>query len=243
MKFDIASFNAALQNGRTVVMSASCSVEYSGRAESFLAEGDRIVIIKSDNTLLIHQPTGSNPINYMKEGSSHRLSKEKGSFVLRSANIALKESIVTKISKIYSIDILDLVDSEKIQLQGSEKDMADMIYQNPAIISSDFRPLSREEHTKYGFIDVFGYDKDNNLVIIECKRYSADFTAVDQLLRYIKKMKQLRGVNNVRGIIAAPKISENALQMLKDHGCAFCIVAPPKYLERHEKKQQRLTAF
>jgi endonuclease len=119
--------------------------------------------------------------------------------------------------------------------------MADMIYKNPALISRDFKPLSREEHTKYGFIDVFGYDKSNTLIVVECKRYSADFTAVDQLLRYIKKIKQLKGVENVRGIIAAPKISPNALQMLRDHNCEFLPVNPPKYLEKYDKNQQKLS--
>ncbi|MBS3132897.1 DUF91 domain-containing protein [Candidatus Woesearchaeota archaeon] len=69
----IAAVNEALKNGKSVVLGCNCSVNYSGRAESFLADGDRIIIIKSDKTLLIHQPHGSNPVNYMKEGSSHKL--------------------------------------------------------------------------------------------------------------------------------------------------------------------------
>jgi len=236
----IAAVNEALKNGKSVVLGCNCSVNYSGRAESFLADGDRIIIIKSDKTLLIHQPHGSNPVNYMKEGSSHKLLKEGNKLVLNSSHLLLKEYLTAKINKVHSLQILNLSDGEKLQLTGSEKDMADMIYRNPALISPGFRPLSREEHTKYGFIDVFGYDKDNILVVVECKRYSADFNSVDQLLRYVKKIKQLRGLDSVRGIIAAPKISPNALQMLHDNNCEFRSVSPPKYLEKYDKFQQKL---
>lgn len=243
MEIDLASFNSALKNGKSVLLSCRCSVSYSGRAESFLAEGDRIIIIKPDKTLLVHQPQGSNPINYMKEGSSHRLLRTGEGFILKSSNLPLKEYMRIKLSNVYSVQLLDLSDSEKIQLAGSERDMSDMIYNNPSLISGDFKPLSREEHTKYGFIDVFGCDNSGNLVVVECKRYSADFSAVDQLLRYIKKIKQLRGVDKVKGIIAAPKISPNALKMLQDNGCEFRPVTPPNYLEKYDRQQQKLDFF
>ncbi len=243
MELDIAAFNEALNKNSVVILSCNCSVTYSGRAESFLADGDRIIIIKSDNTLLIHQPTGSSPVNYMKEGASHRLSKKGSKLLLSSSNILLKEYLTVAINAVHSLQILSLADAGKLQLTGSERDMSDMVYNNPLLISSDFRPLSREEHTKYGFIDVFGYDKGNNLVVVECKRYAADFNAVDQLLRYIKKIKQLKGVANVRGVIAAPRISPNALQMLHDNNCEFRMVNPPKYLEKYSAGQKTLDTY
>ncbi|MBI2664206.1 endonuclease NucS [Candidatus Woesearchaeota archaeon] len=243
MEVDLPAFNSALSSGKSVILSCNCSVYYSGRAESFLAGGDRIIIIKSDSTLLIHQPHGSTPVNYMKEGSSHTLLKDASKLILSSSNLQQKEYLRINISKIHSLQVLDLADSQKIQLTGSEKDMADMIYNNPALIGSDFKPLSREEHTRYGFIDVFGYDKSNTLVVVECKRYTADLKAVDQLQRYVKKIRQLKGLQKVRGIIAAPKISPNALQLLHDHGFEFRSVSPPKYLEKFDRQQQKLDGF
>jgi len=243
MEINIIEFNKALNNNKSILLSCNCSVNYSGRAESSLADGDRIILIKSDNTLLIHQPHGSNPINYMKERSSHKLLKQEGNLVLKSYNILLKEYMTIKINKIHSLEILNLSDTQKLILSGSEKDMSDMIYNNPKLIDTDFNPLSREEHTKYGFIDVFGHDKSNTLVVIECKRQTADLNAVDQLIRYTKKIKQLKGLTNVRGIIASPKISPNALQMLLDHKFEYRSVSPPNYLEQHDKQQQRLNLF
>jgi hypothetical protein len=120
--------------------------------------------------------------------------------------------------------------------------MSDMIYDNPTIIEQGFKPFSREEHTKYGFIDVFGTDKNGKVVVIECKRDTADFKAVQQLHRYIHKICKSKGISEdkVRGIIAAPKISSNAKVMLEDMKYTFVSVSPPKYLERYDKKQKKL---
>ncbi len=243
MELDIAAFNDALGKNAVIVLSCSCEIHYTGRAESFLGSGDRIIIIKADKTLLIHQPSGSNPINYMKEGTSYSLVKEGGKLVLRCSNLPLKEYLDVFISKVHSFQQLQLEDNAKIQLVGSERDMSDMIYGNPLLIEPGFKPLSREEHTKYGFIDVFGYDKDNLFVVIECKRYTADLKAVDQLQRYVTKIKQLRGLDKVRGIIAAPEISPNTLQMLHDNGFEYRKIAPPKYLERFNRSQKRLGEY
>ncbi len=232
----------SLNNGATIVFSCSCEVAYSGRAESFLPEGDRLVIIKPDNTLLVHQPAGTVPINYMKGGSSHAICLKDGLF-LESQNLSTKEYLKILIKKIHFLNTHKLEDKEKLQLAGSEKDMAEMLYKNPEIIENGFTPLSMEEHTKYGFIDVFGYDKNNTLVIIECKRYVGDLKAVTQLRRYVEKMKKLKGLDRIRGILACPKISPNALKMLHDWGFEFKSVSPPKYLEKYRKDQKKIRLF
>ena len=134
-------------------------------------------------------------------------------------------------------------DTEKILVSGTEKDMADMIFSNPSVIGDGFRPLSREEHTKFGFIDVFGYDKKNKLTVVECKRYRADFSAVSQLERYIERIKQSKGISQVNGILIAPSISDNALVMLKEKGFKFRRVDPPRFLERFNKNQAKLSWF
>lgn len=243
MGVDVNSINEAIRNNKAITIFANCSIRYSGRAESFLPEGDRIIIIKPDKTLLVHQPSGSNPINWMKEGSYHHLSQGDEGLVLESKNLSLKEFLNIYIKEVYAAHIQELKDGQSLQLMGSEKDMAEMIYNNPELIEKGFKPLSKEEHTKYGFIDVFGYDKNNVLSVVECKRYVADLKAVDQLRRYVEKIKSLKGLDKVRGIIAAPKISPNAKRMLRDFGFEFRAVKPPKYLEKFDKKQKRLREY
>jgi len=232
----------ALKNNETIVLAAECEIDYSGRAESRLEAGDRIIIIKKDKTLLVHQPEGNNPINYMKPDTLHSIVFDEDAWWIESEAPALKEYMSIKLNAIYFVNSHDLQDGKKIELAGSEKDMAEMIYKNPELIEVGFKPLSMEEHTTYGFIDVFGHDGKGTLMIVECKRYTADVSAVQQLRRYVEKIKEVKGVTMVRGILAAPKISPNALQMLADWGFEFKDVHPPKKLIV-ERSQMTLGGF
>jgi len=238
-------FNDALKKNHCMSFFCNCSVTYSGRAESFLEKGDRIIILKGDGTIIIHQPEKSAPINYMKENTSFELFPKENSIVLKCENLPLKEFLDIDINKIYGFHSYKLDDTEKIHLQGSEEDMAMMIFENPKIVEEGFKPHSREEHTKFGFIDVFGNDAKGNLVIIECKRYTGDLNAVTQLRRYVEKIASSKGVeaNTIRGMLACPKITPNALAMLKELGYEFKAIEPPKYLQRHSKDQTKLGTF
>ena len=80
-------------------------------------------------------------------------------------------------------------------------------------------------------------------LIIECKRYTAGLDAVQQLRRYVEKIKELRGVKNVSGIIASPKIAPNAEEMLKKWGFSWKLVNSPMRLVRHNKNQKNLSNY
>lgn len=231
-----------LKNRKTIVLSGNCLINYDGRVEAYLPIGDRIIIIKKDRTLLVHQPEGNKPINYMSKGTKHEVKEHKGSIILSSHHKANKEYLEIMLGKIYFCQVLDLEDGKKQELAGSEKDMSDMLYKEPGIVEEGFTPLSREEHTKYGFIDVFGYDKNGILTIVECKRLKADLSAVTQLRRYVEKIKAAKGIKRVRGIIASPEITSNALGMLTDWGFKWIRVEPPKKLIVN-KDQTKLNFF
>lgn len=237
----ISRLKEAILRKESIIIFARCEIWYHGKVESYLPDGDRIIIIKQDGVLLVHQPISVNPINYMKEGTEHNIVEDNG-FFLKSKNIFLKDYMDIKFHRIYSFNNKFLDDSKDIVVSGSEKDMSDMIFNNPEIIEEGFKPFSREEHTKFGFIDVFGTDKNGRMVVIECKRDFADFKAVSQLHRYIHKIMKSKGINedSIRGIIAAPRISENALIMLKEHGFEFKTIFPPKYLEMYDSHQRKL---
>ncbi|PIN75675.1 hypothetical protein COV18_02400 [Candidatus Woesearchaeota archaeon CG10_big_fil_rev_8_21_14_0_10_37_12] len=233
----------ALTRNETIVFSCKCKVRYSGRAESHLDWGDRIVMIKSDNALIVHQPFGNAPINYMKPNTTHTLRYSDKEFVLSSTNLAQKETMTINIDKIHFFNTHKLEDGQAINVMGTEMDMSNMIYKNPELIEEGFRPVSQEEQTKYGFIDVMGVDKNGVLTLVECKRYRAELSAVTQLRRYVEKIMVSKGITKVRGIIAAPKITQNAEKMLQDWGFEFKEIRPPKYLEDYHKKQSRLDGF
>lgn len=236
-------FSDAIGRNETIVCACTCDIRYSGRAESQLERGDRIVMIKNDGALLVHQPFGTAPINYMKNGTTHTARFEDKTLVLTSSNMPLKEKMTIKIHSIHFFNSHKLEDTQTITIAGTEDDMSDMIYSNPEVLEKGFKPVSQEEQTKYGFIDVMGVDKEGTLTIVECKRYKAELSAVTQLRRYVEKIMVSKGISKVRGILAAPTITDNAKKMLEDWGYEFKSVNPPKYLEDYSKKQKKLDGF
>lgn len=235
----------SLRSNRTFTFFCECKVEYSGRAESYLPRGDRAILVKADNTVLIHQPEGNKPINYMKEETDIKVLDGEDCMVLKTYNADHKDYLDIFIFEIYDFMSKKLYDGKELVLSGDEEDMSDMIKENPEMIYESFKPLSREEHTKYGFIDVFGHDGNGNLVVVECKRYSAGLSAIQQLRRYVEKLKDTKGVSDdkIRGVMAAPDITDNALDMLKDWGFEHVNINPPKRLDKYKKNQKSILDF
>lgn len=236
----IEGFYDAIRKNACVSFFCNCEIDYDGRAQTNLGRGDRLIVIKSDNTMLVHQPTSNNPVNYMKPGTAYDIERVDNHLVLKTKNLELKEFMNIEIFRVYDFISQVLEDGQKLELAGNERDMSDMIKENPRLISKDFKPLSREEHTKFGFIDVFGHDGKGNLIIVECKRYVGGLKCVSQLRRYVEKIKELKGIDNVTGILACPDISTNALDMLHKWGLDWKKVEPPKHLERYNKSQKSL---
>ena len=243
------SLKKSIFSNETCSFFCECHVNYSGRAQAELGLGERLLVLKSDNTLLIHQETGSNPINYMKSDTAIKIVEgefeKKKAIILETYNSGNKDYLDVAITKVFSFNSRKLLDGKKLVLVGTEKDMSDMIKDNPILISEDFIPLSREEHTKFGFIDVFGHDDNGNLIVVECKRYTAGLSAVQQLRRYVEKIEELKGISsdNIKGILAAPDIAKNALDMLEKWNFSFKKVQPPKRLERYNQSQKDLFDF
>lgn len=237
---------SALAKGEFIAFYCRCAITYSGRAESYLGYGDRLIAVKQDKTVMIHQPTGGMPINYVKAPAAIELALENDDegetqLVFRASNG--DDEVYVQITHIYDILSRKLEDGAKQELSGNEAQMSDMIRDNPLVISRDFLPLSREEHTKYGFIDVFGHLGDGTLAIVECKRYTAGLAGVTQLKRYVDKMKKVKGVDKITGFLAAPAITANALEMMNEYGFSFARVDPPKRLVNKKRRQKRIDSF
>jgi len=222
------TFEKAVQKGELLAFFCQCSIRYSGRAEAFLDRGDRLIVLKQDKTLLIHQPEGGNPINYMKAPVELELLHMNTHYLLKAYQPQIKDYLDIEIYRIYECLNRRLEDGQKQELVGTERDMSDWIMQNPHVISKAFKPLSRE---------------DGSLVIVECKRYTANLDAVTQLRRYVEKIIELKGVKKVKGVLASPAISPNAEAMLKKWGYRWVRVQPPKRLERYNKQQRSIADF
>ncbi|MEM0174233.1 MAG: endonuclease NucS, partial [Sulfolobaceae archaeon] len=132
-----------------LVIFANCKIHYNGRANSIADFADRIILIKTDNTVIIHEGTKREPVNWQPAGCKITL---KSSFKYLEMIIERKrpkEILEIYLNKIYYI-ASSILNSGKFELFGSEKEMIDYVYRNPWIIEEGFKPIQREVRTPYG---------------------------------------------------------------------------------------------
>ena len=226
-----------LRDKKFIVMLARCSVSYEGRARSFLGTGDRLIIIKNDSNIIVHQPVGAMHVNYMKNAY---ISVNGSTIIARSSDG--RERLIIEIEDIYDYSSRRMIDNESITLSGDEREMQEYIYEHPDIISRDFKPLSREAITRYGYIDILGVEQ-GSYVIVECKRIKAGMPEVEQLHRYVERFKKEKGVERVIGVMIAPSISDPAYRYLMDKGYSFVRFSPPGILRKQGKRHKDLNQF
>lgn len=220
---------AAIRDKRLALLVGSCVVNYVGRAGSVLPEGERVVMLKPDGTLLVHQKEKREPVNWNPPGceASVRLGKE--SLQLTSKRERPKEQLLVLFSNLKLAASFELIDREELYLVGSERDLITMVFNDPNLIEPGFRPLEREKQTKYGMIDLYGVDADGNGVVIEFKRGRAELAGVSQLKRYVEELGKKLG-KHVRGILVAPSITSSALKLMEEIQLEYVrIRRPPTY--------------
>ena len=204
---------------KTVLMIiGDCMIDYKGRARSFLDWGERIVMIKQDGALLVHQPTMREPINWQPSGSKTEFKIKDDKLILKSRNNKPPEKMNIVFRNIQTINVSTLKDNAKILISGMEIDVVNQIVSNPNMVEEGLRICKREKHVKSGMIDLYGFDKNHTPVIIEVKRSLANISAVHQLRMYVADVKKDVEEAEVRGILCAPKIPDMVKHLLSDYG-------------------------
>ncbi|MFH1056565.1 MAG: endonuclease NucS [Candidatus Micrarchaeota archaeon] len=242
------AIESALEKRLLLVCVGNCVIRYKGRAASKLSEGDRVLIIKHDGTFLVHQSAGMKAINYQGPGAKVSVSEENGELVVKAERFKpMREEIEVHFKRVDFCDSFQMKDDTKLQLFGSERQLADLLMDDLHLIEKGLIPLKNESDVKRGSIDILAEDAAKNLVAIELKRRSAGLDAVTQLKRYVDQLQKRKG-KRVRGILCAPKITENALKMLAGEGFEFFkldyeIQNPSAKIRGLQKKQKSLEEF
>ncbi|MGF7118281.1 endonuclease NucS [Methanobacterium oryzae] len=218
--------NEALSKRAFVIIVACCSIEYRGRATSRLGSGDRTILIKADGSFLVHQDHNLEPVNWQPPNCKFTTKIEDDKVHILGIRRNPNESLEIQINKSYLASYHIGEDSKTLKLAGYEEDMREMIFKNPELIENGFRVTSREYSVSSGFIDIMGKDKTGNLVVIELKSRRAGVNAVKQLKRYFDDFSDHKKF--VRGILVAPSITEDALELLEEFQMEFIALEPPK---------------
>jgi len=193
-------------------------IDYRGRARSFLDWGERVIMIKQDGSLLVHQPVMREPVNWQPTGSKSEFKVKDEHLVLRSHHTKPPEKMKITFRDLQLVIVSSLRDKAKLVISGMETDVVNEIVSNPSIVEEGLRINKREKHVKSGMIDLFGYDIDHTPVVIEVKRSLANISAVHQLRMYVNDIKKDVDEANVRGILCAPRVPDMVKNLLSDYG-------------------------
>ncbi len=243
----------AKTSGEMSIVIGNCSIKYHGRAASKLSNGDRMLIIKSDGSFLVHQSRKMQAINYQSPGAiiSTEIIKDtsdnREKLLIKAEKREPKELIEVKFLEVNFAGKFKLKDDEKLEVFGSEKQLSDLLMQDLHLIEEGLVPLKQESPLHKGTIDILAQDKNGKLVVIEVKRRDAHLNAVSQLERYRNDVEKRKN-SKTRGILCAPGISETAMKLLSEKGLEFYklkyeISNPSAKIIGLEKKQKILEEF
>ncbi|WP_321421659.1 endonuclease NucS [uncultured Methanobacterium sp.] len=220
--------NEGLLKRAVITIMASCRVYYDGRAVSRLELGDRIILIKSDGSFIIHQDRNLEPVNWQPPKTKVTADIHQGMVKIRGVRRNPTESLEAEILQTHMISYFIGEDVESLELAGYEANMGDLIFKDPEVIEKGFRPTSREYHTPQGFIDILGKDHEGNITILELKSRKAGVNAVKQLRRYVDCFSDHKEA--VRGVLVAPSVTDDARELLEEQKMEFKALEPPREL-------------
>ncbi|SDC47394.1 endonuclease NucS [Natrinema hispanicum] len=211
-----------------VTVFGRCTVDYDGRATSYLEAGDRHVMFKPDGAALVHTDEGQQPVNWQPPGCDHDVSCEDGMLVLESRRSTPDERLTVRFQDLFQVSALSGSDENDLALVGTEEDLRQRILEDPDLLEPGFTPLATERDTPAGAVDIYGEDDAGRAVVVELKRRRVGPDAVSQLRRYVDALERdLHAEATVRGILVAPSVTDRAARLLDDHGLEFVALEPP----------------
>jgi len=203
---------------RVLIIVGDIEVEYYGRAASHAPPGTRLIILKTDGALLIHEAHKREPLNWQPPGAHVVFECVGNALRLRSIRTNPHEDVIVDFKRIYFVKACTLSHT-KLVVIGTEEDIVRALLSNPRLVHPEAQLVGRDIATPYGKIDVLLRKPDGTLIVVEVKNERAGIAAVSQLKRYVEYYKS-QGVS-VEGVLVAPSISEDARIVLLKEGFRF----------------------
>jgi RecB family endonuclease NucS len=233
----------AFAKRNTLIVVGDCHVHYVGRASSKLENGERLLIIKSDGSLLVHRPVGYEPVNWQPAGSVFHVQIKGDELEVHAVRQKPRENVRVSFGQVFLVSALTLEDAGEFLLYASEDDMHRAILLKPELLEEGFKPISWEKHVEPGFVDIYGEDKNGKLVIVEVKRKTASKEAAFQLSKYIEPIKA-KVNREIRAILVAPSLGKDVQRTLVSLGLEFKALDPKVCAEVLKKTEtSKLESF
>jgi endonuclease len=198
---------------------ARCEVRYSGRLDAILPEALRLLIVKADGSVLVHADAGGyKPLNWMTPPTVIEESPER--IVVRKRAGASEDRLEIAIAEVLSDVTHDMGSPDEGQglaKDGVEAHLQELLAEQPEWCGEGFRLVRREWPTDIGPVDLMCRDQEERWVAVEIKRV-AGLEAVEQLTRYLERIRLDPAFDSCRGVLAAQTIKPQARVLAQARG-------------------------
>ena len=195
---------------------ARCEVVYSGRLTARLPEALRLLMVKEDGSFMVHADTGGyKPQNWMTPPTV--IEESDGLIVVRKRAGATEDRLDIRIAEILSDVTHDMGDAAALEKDGVERDLQEALAAAPEFCGEGFRLVRREWPTDIGPVDLMCRDEEDGWIAVEIKRIGT-IDAVEQLSRYLERMREDPALAECRGVLAAQAIKPQARVLAQSRG-------------------------
>jgi RecB family endonuclease NucS len=197
---------------------ARCEVTYTGRLNAVLPEALRLLMIKSDGSVMVHADTGGfKPQNWMTPPTV--IEEEDGLIVVRKRAGATEDRLDIRIAEVVSDVTHDMGEAAQLEKDGVEAHLQEALADAPQFCGEGFRLVRREWPTDIGPVDLMCRDEGDGWIAVEIKRI-ATIDAVEQLTRYLERIRLDPAMADCRGVLAAQQIKPQARTLAEARGIA-----------------------
>jgi endonuclease len=197
---------------------ARCEVRYSGRLSAVLPEALRLLMIKSDGSVMVHADTGGfKPQNWMTPPTV--IEESDDAIVVRKRAGATEDRLDIRIVEVLSDVTHDMGEAAGLEKDGVERDLQLLLADDPTHILDGLRLVKREWPTDVGPVDLMCRDEDDGWVAVEIKRVGT-IDAVEQLTRYLDCIRVDPSRADCRGFLVAQSIKPQAIALADQRGIA-----------------------
>ena len=200
---------------RTVrLVVARCEVLYTGRLNAVLPESTRLLMFKADGSFLVHADNGGyKPLNWMTPPTAVEAEGEPlERIVVRKRAGSSEDRLEVRIEQVLSDVTHELGEAPSLEKDGVERDLQEELAARPEALGEGLRLVRREWPTDIGPVDLMCRDGQAGWVAVEVKRV-ATIEAVEQLARYLERIRLDDATASCRGILAAQRFKPQALTL------------------------------
>jgi RecB family endonuclease NucS len=193
---------------------ARCEVVYTGRLTALLPEALRLVMVKSDGSVMVHADSGGyKPSNWMTAPTI--VEEEPGSMIVRKPGT--EDRLEIRIAEVLSDVTHDMGQAAALEKEGVERELQELLADAPAWCGEGLRLVRREWPTDIGPVDLMCRDSEDEYVAVEIKRIGT-IEAVEQITRYLERLCETPGFVCCRGVLAAQVIKPQARVLAESRG-------------------------